>query len=215
MDVYDQPGRIPEDVEPGDWFVVNSGSSLSADIRLTEYLSDKVAKYPDPRISEFSHAGMVVNIGQPVLPVPGMKPGQRWPDDTVWIAEAEGGGAKYTAFHYRDRPFLFSTGIVEAPAEFKIRAAHAALRYTQPGPWGPHGVPYSYLDYAALTLHTLQVAHLAPPVPALQEFIAASHHMICSQLVDQSCTDADWHLFSDGRWPGFVKPSDLGFLLVS
>ena len=37
--------------------------------------------------------------------------------------------------------------------------------------------------------------------------------LICSQLVDRSEEDGGTHLFSDGRWPGFVMPTDLGALL--
>ncbi len=33
--------------------------------------------------------------------------------------------------------------------------------------------------------------------------------MICSQLVDQSYQDAGVHLFSDGRWSGYVTPGAL------
>jgi hypothetical protein len=211
ISAYDRPGTIPPKVEPGDWFVVNSGSRFSSDIRIAEYISDKVERYPDPRLSEWNHAAMVVAVGDP----PPNLPRQPFSASTIWIAEAEGGGAKLAQFHYRDRPFLFSTGIVEAPPDAKIKAASAALRYTQPGPWGKTGVPYGYLDYGALTLHSLQTAHLAPPVPGLQHFIQTSNHMICSQLVDRSCNDGGWHLFADGRWDGYVKPSDLGFLLVT
>ena len=55
-------------------------------------------------------------------------------------------------------------------------------------------------------------AHI--PAPGLSEFIGSSHHMICSQLVARAALDAGRNLFP-GEWVGYVKPSDLGFLLGS
>jgi hypothetical protein len=82
--------------------------------------------------------------------------------------------------------------------------ASAARRYTQPGPWGPHGVPYSFLDYDALALH-----HLGIPAPFLQSYIKSTMHQICSQLCSQSVDDTGSHLFSDDRWAGDVMPADI------
>jgi hypothetical protein len=70
------------------------------------------------------------------------------------------------------------------------------------------GTPYSIADYAALISHRWHI-----PSPGLKDFIGDTGHMICSQLVDQACYDALWFLFDDDRWPGYVKPSDLGHLL--
>ena len=70
------------------------------------------------------------------------------------------------------------------------------------------GVPYSFLDYAALAAHR---AHLN--IPGLRAYVASTGHMICSQLVDQCYADAGVHLFGDGRWPGYVTPASLGKLL--
>ena len=67
---------------------------------------------------------------------------------------------------------------------------------------------YSYLDYAAIAAHRF---HL--PVPGLKDYIGATGHEICSQLVDQCWLDGGYHLFTDGRWPGFVSPYDLGMML--
>jgi hypothetical protein len=117
-------------------------------------------------------------------------------DGTAWIVEGEGSGAVEKKWHYGERPHKWSTGIVTtSPA-----AGSAAQKYV--------GVPYSYLDYVALTLHSLHT-----PVPGLKNYIASTRHMICSQLVDQAEKDAGVHLFKDNRWPGYVKPSDLGRLL--
>jgi hypothetical protein len=66
------------------------------------------------------------------------------------------------------------------------------------------GVPYSALDYFALAAHRL---HL--PVLGLENYIKSDGHMICSQLVDQVYNVAGIHVFTDGRWPGFVTPGNL------
>jgi hypothetical protein len=73
---------------------------------------------------------------------------------------------------------------------------------------GLRGTPYSFLDYLALAAHRL---HL--PIPGLRRYVAASGHMICSQLCDEAYRRAGVHLFADGRWPGYVTPADLYALL--
>jgi hypothetical protein len=72
------------------------------------------------------------------------------------------------------------------------------------------GIGYSAADYFALVAHRF---HL--PVPELKEYIADSGHMICSQLVDWCYMQAGIHLFTDGRWPGYVTPADLAAILES
>jgi hypothetical protein len=69
-------------------------------------------------------------------------------------------------------------------------------------------VSYSELDYLALTAHTLHI-----PVPHLKAYIESTGHLICSQFTDADYASAGVHLFSDNRWPGFVKPGDLAMLL--
>jgi hypothetical protein len=70
------------------------------------------------------------------------------------------------------------------------------------------GTPYSWADYAAIGLHRLHV-----PAPGLREFIKSTASMICSYLADFFQLILGVHLFDDGRWPGYVMPSDLGLLL--
>lgn len=72
------------------------------------------------------------------------------------------------------------------------------------------GVPYSFLDFAALAAHRFRF-----PVPGLRRFVASTQHQICSQLVDQVYQDAGVRLFDDGRWPGYISPADLFHLLGS
>lgn len=119
------------------------------------------------------------------------------PDGTVWIVEAMPDGAREVPWHYDHVPNRWSTGY-DVP--YSRDAGAASRRYI--------GVGYSFLDYQALELHALHI-----PAPGLQRYIASTHHLICSQLVDQACQDAGAHLFDDGRWPGYVKPSDLGRLI--
>lgn len=120
----------------------------------------------------------------------------RYQGSTMMIVEAQPGGAVERPWHYDHHKVQWSTGILPPCPD----AGEAALAYV--------GVPYSYLDYAAIGLHRLHV-----PVPGLQLYIADTGHMICSQLADQARADAGSHLFTDGRWPGFVMPSDLGRLM--
>jgi hypothetical protein len=175
----------PVSPRPGDWFVVNPGSWVSTWIHV-------VSKIADGRKSPWAHAGVATRWAE----IGGEK--------VLMIAEAMPGGAVEVPWHYQGHEHRWSC------EKFgnHLLTGESARRYTRAGPWGPRGVPYSFLDYGALTAHTL---HL--PVPGLQHFIATDHHMICSQLVDQACLDSGWHLFDDNRWPGYVKPSDLGYLL--
>lgn len=70
------------------------------------------------------------------------------------------------------------------------------------------GVPYSFLDYFAIAGHRF---HL--PIPGLRRYIASTKHMICSQMTDQIYLDSGQHMFADGRWPGFVDPTQLDLVL--
>jgi hypothetical protein len=68
--------------------------------------------------------------------------------------------------------------------------------------------PYSFADYAALAAHRFRL-----PVPGLRRYVAASGHLICSQLADLAYQRAGVQLFNDGRWDGWVTPADLYNLL--
>ncbi len=71
------------------------------------------------------------------------------------------------------------------------------------------GTKYSWLDYAAIALHTF---HL--PSRRVAKYVASTKHMICSQLVDECYRRAGVHLFDDGRLPQDVTPGDLANLLL-
>lgn len=117
------------------------------------------------------------------------------------IIEAEPGGARIRPLaDYDGTPTVYSTWTLTDAQRAALAAA--GRRY--------EGVPYSALDYAALTARRLHI-----PVPGLREYIASTGHMmICSQVVDQIHLDADLHMFSDQRWPGFVTPGSLRQVLT-
>ncbi|MEV8095907.1 hypothetical protein [Kitasatospora sp. NPDC085879] len=118
------------------------------------------------------------------------------------LVEAQPGGAELRPLSvYDGRPALWSTGRYALTDAQRAAIAAAARGYI--------GVPYSAADYVALAAHRF---HL-PVGPLIKGYVASSRHMICSQLVDQCYLDAGVHLFSDGRWPGYVTPADLAGLL--
>lgn len=86
---------------------------------------------------------------------------------------------------------------LRCPPAYRDAVAAAAL--------GFKGIPYSALDYDALALHRFHI-----PAPHLKDFIQDRGHMICSQLADAAAEKGGWHIFADGRWPGYVTPNDLG-----
>lgn len=73
------------------------------------------------------------------------------------------------------------------------------------------GVPYSPTDYFAIAAHRL---HL-PGAILLKDYVGSTNHLICSQLVDYCYMKAGIHLFTDGRWPGYVTPEDLANVILN
>jgi hypothetical protein len=124
--------------------------------------------------SKFEHAFMVVN------------------DDPLTIIEAQPGGARFAPLRYDPSKTIY----LRCPDRLRDPVASAAQVYL--------GVPYSFLDYAALAAHRWHI-----PTPGLKRFVGDTGHMICSQLVDQAAADGGWRLFDDQRWPGFVTPGAL------
>jgi hypothetical protein len=112
------------------------------------------------------------------------------------VVEAEPGGARLAALsQYDTDPMLW----VPCPEQYRTGVAAAARTL--------EGVPYSYLDYDAVTMHALHI-----PAPGLKGYIADSGHMMCSQLADHAALMGGWHLFDDGRWEGYVTPIDLAVI---
>lgn len=118
------------------------------------------------------------------------------------LVEAEPGGARLASLsEYDGRQVRWSSGHFELTDDQRAAIVAAARGYV--------GVPYSFLDYAALAAHRFRL----PGGPLLKGYVADTRHQICSQLVDQCYRDAGVQLFHDGRWPGYVTPADLNRLL--
>lgn len=181
---------------PGDLFVVDPRPEVIFGwIEKGEWLIDhrKLRKHPELTI-DWGHVGIAT----------------RWIGSTLRIVQAEPGGAVEVDWPWEGHPHMWSTGILpDCPG-----AANAALHYAGYIPVGygwaktRPGVGYSFLDYQAIAMHAYHI-----PAPGLKGYIASTGHQICSQLGDQCRQDAGDHLFSDGRWPGYVTPLDIALLL--
>ncbi len=118
------------------------------------------------------------------------------------LVEAEPGGARSAPLsEYDGRSIRWSTGRLQLTDDQRTAIVAAARGYL--------GVPYSFLDYAALAAHRFRL----PGNSLVKGYVADTRHQICSQLVDQCYRDAGVQLFHDGRWPGYVTPADLNGLL--
>lgn len=116
------------------------------------------------------------------------------------LLEADPGGARIRPLHEHAAArtvYVAPAGLSDAQRQ---AICSAGRRYV--------GVKYSFADYLAIAAHRI---HL--PFPGLRAYVASTHDMICSQLVDQAYQDAGVHLFNDGRWPGYVTPMALWDLL--
>jgi cell wall-associated NlpC family hydrolase len=131
------------------------------------------------RYAEYEHAGIYVGGGKIVQAEPG------------GATEVPVGGHKL---------MTWSTGVLPLTDEQRRLIVLAARSKV--------GVPYSWLDYAAIGLHRFHI-----PAPGLREYLAADGHMQCAQLVDWTWQQGGVQLFK-GRWPGYVMPSDLAAVLL-
>lgn len=119
------------------------------------------------------------------------------------VVEAANTGTLQRAYRYADNDTMWSSGII-SPSDVQRQAIVQAAK-------GYVGTPYSWPDYAAIAAHTL---HLLPATKWTKDYVASTKHMICSQVVDQCYQDANYQLFDDKRWPGYVTPGSLFNLLV-
>lgn len=123
------------------------------------------------------HAGMYLGSGETIEAYPG-------------------GAIRGNISAYAGLDIVWSSGFFDLAPDQRMKLVEIAL--------GFEGVPYSFLDYAALAAHRFHVQ-----TPGLKRFIEESGHMICSQLVDHVYELAGVHLFDDNRWHGDVTPGDL------
>jgi|SRR5882724_1905405 len=114
--------------------------------------------------------------------------------DDEEILEAEPGGARIMPLSEYD-----GTNVVYSDWPLTDEQRSAIVREARP----LVGTPYSWLDYLALALRRFHV-----PIPHLRRYIAATGHMLCSQLADEVYRRAGVQLFN-GRDPGDVTPADL------
>lgn len=116
--------------------------------------------------------------------------------DLATAVEAEPGGAREVQFGAeRTGP-----GYVYLRPAYGAGQGHDVARAAR----GYVGVPYSFADYAAIL-----GLHMGIDNGAVRRYVTSSRHMICSQLADQSLSDAGVHVFNDGRLPQDVTPVDL------
>lgn len=162
----------------------------------------------DPQPGDFFLAPMIGDVGK-LIAVGQMLNGEgfrKYQHAGIYLGsgltiEAYPGGAIYADIkRFAPDSLVWSTGLVALSQRDRDRIVSIARTY--------FGTPYSFLDYAALAAKRFHV-----PTPHLKKFIGSSKHMICSQLVDRVYMEADVHLFSDGRWPGYVTPASLGMML--
>jgi hypothetical protein len=138
------------------------------------------------------------------------------------ILEAEPGGAKITPMHYSAESCLWSSDSASLNLSTEQRGRVLGIAKAL------QGTPYSWLDYLALASHRLHIPGLpiwpryeigvSPPhisgFCALKTFIADTGHEICSQMVDTVRLMNRFHLFDDGRWPGYVTPADIANRII-
>ena len=108
------------------------------------------------------------------------------------------GGADLVPVPEDQGGWLWSTGQVKLTDPQRALIVNAALALK--------GTPYSALDYFAIAAHRLG---LPDPDHEMQTYIGDTKSMICSQLADYCYLQGGVHLFSDGRWPGYVTPEDI------
>lgn len=114
-------------------------------------------------------------------------------DRATRIVEAEPSGAREASLAEYDPASILW---LRCPPQYGEAVAAALFTMV--------GTGYSWADYAAVGLHRLHV-----PAPGLRGYIQSSKRLICSQLVDLAAQRGGWKIFDDGRWNGFVIPSDL------
>lgn len=168
---------IPADLLPADWAVVQIHQPAGTMIKLMQLTMPGCA----PRWAKWVHAITCVSI------------------DPIMIVEATPQGTKHVPFHYNPADVFWSTGIITKDITARDTSVSAAMAATEAN--DGQGIQYSFADYGAQFLHAWHI-----PAPGLQDYIADTGHMICSEDVDQFEKDGGTHLFTDDRWAGYVAP---------
>lgn len=178
-----------EQLRPGDIGFTNIGGAAGALI----WAGQKIVDATSREESRFKHVFVVVEGG-----TVGVMPGGPAPR----IVQAMPSGAEEIRIgveHWRaDTVYIrphYQVGHLDY-TEISADVADAARTYV--------GTPYSFLDYVAIA-----GLHVGIKNGLIRRRVTGSKHMICSQLGDQSMSDAGWHIFDDGRLPQDVTPAAL------
>lgn len=183
-----------QDIRPGDlMFTTISGIGGKA-VALAEKINDPVVDWEAAR--KVQHVGVVTTTAAPEW--------SRSPHGPRLVQAMPGGAEEIelTADHWTPafiyvRPAFFSQ---------HLEVAYAAKQYI--------GVPYSWLDYAAIAGRHVLALKPTTRTP-FDRYVSNTKHMICSQLADQALTDAGFHVFDDGRIPQDVTPAALYCALLA
>lgn len=174
---------------PGDFACFHEDNTAGVLIAAGEWLNGD-----GTRASYFQHAGIYIGMGDRANPL-------------GYIMAAQPGGARVSPLRPSQADDSVNPGVLWSTGRIALDDAQRSLIVANA--LKCEGVPYSAADYFALAAHRLHV-----PVPWLRGYIADSGHMICSQLVDWCYMKAGVHLFSDGRWTGYVTPANLADLIM-
>lgn len=180
------------DLRPGDLMFTTISGLQGKLISLAEKVNDPIVTWDEAK--KVQHVGIVTAAaGGDLL----------WPLKARLVQAMPGGaeeieltGDYWTSAFIYVRPNYRDLSGGQMPTTQGRAAATAARHYI--------GVPYSFLDYAAIAAH-----HLHMPSAALRRYVSSTKHMICSQLADQAMSDAGFHVFDDGRIPQDVTPAAL------
>lgn len=182
------------DVQPGDFCIVPISGGVGLGIEVGQWLLALIHGWPRAKVRKmkpYDHAE--IYVGMPDADAP-----------HGYVVGAYPGGARKVALPCPPRELpgsLWSSGLIELTPTQRAGITAWAIAHV--------GTPYSFIDYLAIAAHGLRI-----PLPGLRAFIAASGHMICSQLTDAAYAANGVHLFADNRWPGDVDPLDLADLLL-
>lgn len=176
-------------VQPGDFGLVHDRSDAGLAIGAAEWLDELAQGHwrSADRASLWRHAFLVESVD---------------PDGTVHALEAWPGGARRNTYHVDDPSIRWSSGHFALSGD--QRAAIVAWGVAHLGAW------YSALAYMRQAVVRL---HLPLGRVWLAHQIEHRGEYMCSQYCDCAYAAARVHLFSDGRAPYDVAPSDLDDLL--